>query len=217
LSLGHSKASRQRTMTEHPTAGTTSSSAWAPSHLWSSHLSRWPEPPVRHQANRGDERARTEPRSHNLRRGRCNDQERRSLSPEGLGPKAFRSNMHDACFPKCFRVPSNITKYDSKTNPSVWLEDYRLACRAGGVDNEHFIIQFLPCYLADTSRAWLDHLPRNSFDCWEDLKDIFTSNFQGTNVQPGNPWDLKGCRGTTSSVSPKSVMNSPRSATPTSF
>jgi hypothetical protein len=34
--------------------------------------------------------------------------------------------------------------------PSVWLEDYRLACSAGGVDDDLFIIQFLPIYLADT-------------------------------------------------------------------
>jgi hypothetical protein len=55
-----------------------------------------------------------------------------------------------------------------------------------------FITQFLPIYLANMSRACLNHLPRNSIDCWEDLKKIFTSNFSGTYVRPGNPWDLKG-------------------------
>jgi hypothetical protein len=95
--------------------------------------------------------------------------------------------MHDACFPKRFQAPNNIVKYDDMTNPNVWLEDYRLSCRAGGADNDLFIIQFLPIYLADTSRAWLDHLPRNSIDCWEDLKEIFIGNFQGTYVRPGNP------------------------------
>jgi hypothetical protein len=49
--------------------------------------------------------------------------------------------MRDACFPKRFRAPTNIIKYDSKTNPSIWLEDYRIACRTGGVDNDLFIIQ----------------------------------------------------------------------------
>jgi hypothetical protein len=34
-----------------------------------------------------------------------------------------------------------------------------------------------PIYLADASRAWLNRLPRNSIDCWEDLEDIFTGNF----------------------------------------
>jgi hypothetical protein len=77
----------------------------------------------------------------------------------------FGSNVLDACFPKYFWVPNNIVKYDGKTNPSVWLKDYCLACRAGRVDNDLFIIQFLPIYFADTSRAWLDHLPRNSVHC----------------------------------------------------
>jgi hypothetical protein len=89
----------------------------------------------------------------------------------------FESNVRDVGFPRCFRAPNNIIKYDGKTNPSVCLEDYRLTCRAGGVDIDLFIIQFLPIYLADTSRAWLDHLPKNLIDCWEDLKEIFTSNF----------------------------------------
>jgi hypothetical protein len=87
------------------------------------------------------------------------DQEQRNLNLEGPGPKAFGSNVHDACFPKRFWVPNNIVKYDGKTNPNVWLEDYHLVCRAGGADSNLFIIQFIPIYLPDTSRAWLDHLP----------------------------------------------------------
>jgi hypothetical protein len=33
--------------------------------------------------------------------------------------------MHNACFLKHFRAPNIIVKYDGKTNPNVWLEDYR--------------------------------------------------------------------------------------------
>jgi hypothetical protein len=51
--------------------------------------------------------------------------------------------------------------YDGKTNPSVWLEDYRLVCRAVGAGTDFFIIQFLPIFLADSTRVWLDHLLRN--------------------------------------------------------
>jgi hypothetical protein len=50
-------------------------------------------------------------------------------------------------------VPGNIVKYESKTNPSIWLEDYLLTCRAGGVNGDLFIIKFLPIYLADSVRA----------------------------------------------------------------
>jgi hypothetical protein len=69
---------------------------------------------------------------------------------------------------------ATIAKYDGKTNPSVWLKDYYLACRVGGADDDLFINQFLPIYLANLARAWLDHLLRNMIDCWEDLKEVFT-------------------------------------------
>jgi hypothetical protein len=74
------------------------------------------------------------------------------------------SNMCDACFLKRFRASNNVVKYDGKTNPNVWLEDYHLACRAGGADDDLFIIQFLPIYLANMTRDWLDQLPRNMID-----------------------------------------------------
>jgi len=41
----------------------------------------------------------------------------------------------------------NITRYARKTNSDLWLEDYRLACRAGGADNNFFIICNLPLFL----------------------------------------------------------------------
>jgi hypothetical protein len=65
---------------------------------------------------------------------------------------------------------------------------------ASGADSDLFIIQFLPMYLANTSRPWLNHLSRDSINCWEDLKEIFTGHFQGTYIWPDNPWDLKGCQ-----------------------
>jgi hypothetical protein len=37
-------------------------------------------------------------------------------------------------------------------------------------------------------------MPRNISDSWDNLREIFTSNFQGTYVRPGDPWDMKGCQ-----------------------
>jgi hypothetical protein len=48
--------------------------------------------------------------------------------------------MHDMRFPKHFRALNNVIKYNTKMNLSVCLEDYRLTCRVGGVDNDLFII-----------------------------------------------------------------------------
>jgi hypothetical protein len=61
--------------------------------------------------------------------------------------------MHDTCFPRHFRASGNIIKYEGKTNPSVWLEDYRLTCEASRVNDDLFMIQFLQIYLTDSARA----------------------------------------------------------------
>jgi hypothetical protein len=82
----------------------------------------------------------TEYRTRNMSREGRSDWERHDLCLEGSGPKAFGSNMRDACFPRHFRVPNNIIKYDGKTNPSVWLENYCFTCSAGRADDDLFII-----------------------------------------------------------------------------
>jgi hypothetical protein len=101
--------------------------------------------------------------------------------------------MHDARFLRRFQTPGNIIKYDGKTNPSVWLVDYCLVCSAGRANDILLIIQFLPIYLADSARAWLDHLPRSIIYSWYDLREIFTDSFQCTYMHIGNPWNVKGC------------------------
>jgi hypothetical protein len=50
--------------------------------------------------------------------------------------------MRDAHFPKHFQAPSNVIKYNGKTNPNVWLVDHHLMCRVSRVDDDLFIIQF---------------------------------------------------------------------------
>jgi hypothetical protein len=56
----------------------------------------------------------------------------------------FGSTVRDGHFLKCFRVLSNIVKYNGKTNPSIWLEDYHHVCRAGEMDDDLFIIRAPP-------------------------------------------------------------------------
>jgi hypothetical protein len=167
--------------------GSASSPTQVQTRLQPDHLSTHPKPPTCYQAYQGDEGACSEQLPCNPHRDGRNDREGSKLSPEGPGPKVFRSNLHDTCFPKRFRALNNIIKYVSKMNPSVCLGDYWLACWVVEMDDDLFIIQFLPIYIADTAMAWLNHLPRNMIDSWEDLKKIFTGNFQGTYLQSGNP------------------------------
>jgi hypothetical protein len=62
------------------------------------------------------------------------------------------------------------------------------------VDDDRFIIHNLPLFLADSTRAWLEHLLARRIHNWANLMIVFVGNFQGTYVHPGNPWDLWSCR-----------------------
>ena len=58
----------------------------------------------------------------------------------------------------------HISNYDSDTNLDHWLEDYHLAMKAGGSDND-FTIQYLLLLLLNSTRAWLEQLKPGSIRC----------------------------------------------------
>jgi hypothetical protein len=93
------------------------------------------------------------------------------------GPRVFSRHILSTHIPARYRLSTNVQKYARETNPGLWLEDYRLACQAGGVDNDAFIIHNLPLYLADSACTWLEHLSPNEIRCWVDLNEIFVGNF----------------------------------------
>jgi hypothetical protein len=70
----------------------------------------------------------------------------------------FSREIRTASFPQRLRQPTSIDKYTGKTDPHVWLNDYRLACQLGGAATDEVIIRNLPLHLADSAR-WLEHLP----------------------------------------------------------
>ena len=90
-------------------------------------------------------------------------------------------------FPLRFRQPTTLVKYSGETDPAVWLNDYRLACKLGGATEDAVIIRNIPLHLADATRTWLEHLPADQIHNWADLVHIFVGNFQGTYV----PWKLQ--------------------------
>jgi hypothetical protein len=127
---------------------------------------------------------------HPRRGGRYDSGEDRSPSPKPPGPQALSRAIQRAPFPTRFRAPTTITKYSGE----LWLADYRLACQLGGMDDDNPIIRNLPLFLSDAARAWLEHLPPAQISNWDDLVKAFAGNFQGTDVRPGNSWDLRSCR-----------------------
>lgn len=101
----------------------------------------------------------------------------RSPSPPGAGPCAFGRKIRKAQFPPKVRASANVTKYDGSMNPSVWLEDYRLACCMVGIKDDHLVIQFLLVHLTEGVTAWLEHLPAGTIHDWADLRRAFIGNF----------------------------------------
>jgi hypothetical protein len=64
----------------------------------------------------------------------------------------FSREIRAANFPKRFRQPTTIVKYNGETDPRVWLNDYLLACQLGRATSDEVIIRNLPLHLADS--AW---------------------------------------------------------------
>ena len=100
---------------------------------------------------KGDEGEAARRGYHPRRGGRYDSNEDRSPSPVLPGPQAFGRHILNAAFPLRYRPPTNIPKYSGETNPGLWLEDYRLACQAGGASDDNFIIRNLPLFLTDST------------------------------------------------------------------
>jgi len=47
--------------------------------------------------------------------------------------------------------------------------------------------------LQGSARSWLNSLPSNSINCWQDFDDAFVHNFTGTYERPGRPRNLALC------------------------
>ena len=146
------------------------------------------------EARRRDKDVSESRRYRPCRGGRYDPDHDRNTSPEPPGPRVFSEAIRRAKFPARFQQPANLTKYSGETNPELWVVDYHLAGQLGGADDDLLIIRNLPLHLADSARAWLEHLPERMIHDWADLVKIFIGNFQGTYVCPANSWDLRSYR-----------------------
>jgi hypothetical protein len=58
----------------------------------------------------------------------------------------------------------HISKYDGRIYPDHWLEDYCLAMRTRGSE-DNFAVQYLLLLLSSSTRAWLEQLEPSSICC----------------------------------------------------
>jgi hypothetical protein len=92
---------------------------------------------------------------HPWRGGRYNSREDRSPTPEPPRTRVFSREIRMASFAQRFCHPTSIDKYTGETDPSVWLNDYGLACQLGRATTDEVIIRNLPLHCADSARTWL--------------------------------------------------------------
>jgi hypothetical protein len=61
-----------------------------------------------------------------------------------------------------------------------------------------FMIQYLPIYLTDSARNWLNNLREGTIKRWVDLEKAFCNHFEGAYTKSSTSWDLLGCKHKTS-------------------
>jgi hypothetical protein len=87
----------------------------------------------------------------------------------------------------------NIEKYDGETDLKIWLINYQLAMKAAFALDTFFMIHYLPIYLTNSARNWLNNLREGTIKRWVDLKKTFCNHFEGDYTKTGSSWDLLGC------------------------
>ena len=73
--------------------------------------------------------------------------------------------------------------------PEDWLTDYMTAVSIAG-GNRRVAVRYAPLMLQGSARSWLNSLPSNNINCWQDFDDAFVRNFIGTYERPGRPRNL---------------------------
>ena len=53
--------------------------------------------------------------------------------------------------------------------------------------------RYLPLIMDDSTRQWVNTLPPNSIDSWEDMRDAFVKHFEGSYTRATTIEDLKRC------------------------
>src|ERR1041384_3374258 len=108
------------------------------------------------------------------------------------GPSCFGYRIRTEKFPKAFTLPRDTPKYNGAVKPEDWLFDYLTAVRIAG-GNRRVAVRYAPLMLQGTARTWLNSLPKDSVNCWEDFTSAFTHNFTSTYDRPNLPRQLASC------------------------
>ena len=111
----------------------------------------------------------------------------RTIGTQCLGP-ALRNER----LPQDFKGPRKVPNYTADMEPAAWIESYELAMDMLEA-SDGVCARYLTMMLEGPARTWLKNLPPNSIHTWQELKDRFIKNFQGTCKRPTTIIDLEHC------------------------
>jgi hypothetical protein len=124
---------------------------------------------------------------------------------------AFSRRLRTIRYPKDFKPA--IEKYDSRSDPSIWLKMYRIAARASGGNEDH-MDRYFPPLMGKAPLLWLDNLPAECITSWPTLSRLFATNYQATYNRPGNTHHFTRVRMRSDETLESTLSATSRTATP---
>jgi hypothetical protein len=109
-----------------------------------------------------------------------------------VGPKCFGPMVRGEHYPVPFRAPKEIEKYDPSQDPNTWIESYLMAMGIAG-HSDLLAARYLPLMMDGGKRQWINTLPPNSIDSWEDMRLAFIKHFEGSYSHATTVEDLERC------------------------
>jgi hypothetical protein len=101
-------------------------------------------------------------------------------SRHGLcGVECFSILICSTPLPKGIKLTDGVVKFNGQQDPRIWLDDFITAITISGGSRDN-AFQLLSLHLKDNARAWLNNLAPDSIRSWEEFRQAFIANFQGT-------------------------------------
>lgn len=105
------------------------------------------------------------------------------------GCRAFTPELCNVVWPGKFK-PDLPPRYDDTTDPTEFLQLYELSIKAASGD-EKIMANWFPMALKDGAHSWLLNLRVGSISSWDEMRDRFNANFQGTRDRSPAAGDLR--------------------------
>lgn len=102
-----------------------------------------------------------------------------AMSSRLKGPVCFGERIRSEPFPEDFKGPRKVANYNASMDPTTWLNNYEMGMSILNA-SEEVCARYLNMMLEGAAHIWLQNLPPNSIHTWDEMKEAFIKNFQGT-------------------------------------